>query len=93
MAAAVVSNTIQLSTARTITVAGTVTDDAANPLSRKVLVYRNRVETVVHASAQSVGGSFSLSVNGNHHDVFRVVCLGLEGAENSMIYDHVREAA
>ena len=74
-----------------ITISGDVKDSAAAPLSRRVIVYKKGIETVVYASAQSSveDGSFTMQVNGNRNDRLRIVMVG--DGENSLVFENVRE--
>lgn len=79
--------------ARQITLSGTVDGIDESNNVRRILAYRNGSTTEVHASTVSASnGAFSLEVNGSHNDVFRLVALGVEGVDNSAIFDHVRES-
>ena len=78
-----------------MTISGTVKrGGSGEPLSRTVLCYRNGETTSLHATTVSDGvtGAFSLTVNGNHNDDFKLEAIGLQD-ENSAIYDHVRKPA
>jgi len=78
---------------RMFPISGTVKDSGGNGLVRTIVANRNLSLTDVHAATVSASGSggYTLQVNGNHNDVFRLVCLGIEGVDNSVVSDHLRE--
>lgn len=95
MASLSILNELSRGRLRTVVISGTVKNSLAAGLSRRVICYRNGIETEVHASTVSAAdGTYSLAVNGGPNERFRILAIGdPENAENSKLFDFVRESA
>jgi len=91
MSCVLLPTSIYSASEKLITISGDVKDSDGAPLSRRVIAYKNGVETVVNASTQSSveDGSFTMQVNGNRNDRLRIVMVG--DGENSLVFENVRE--